>query len=424
MNKNINYNNLKKYTIEYPEIFFSKIEEYKGYTIEHFSYRLASFEDFNEKEKLEMRWIAFIYWNEIKEPKLFTIGFHKFFNYWEWDTIDNIWKEKIESITNKLDGSLIMVWKMPDWEIIAKTKTTIFNDQSIKSKYIIDNNPNLKKFINDLIDKWLYPLFEYIWIDNKIVVTYPERDLTLLAIRDSLTWEYLEFEDVISIYEEYQVETGITQFYNLTLDEVLNKKEFDEWYEWFVINYKNGNKLKVKLNSYVELHYKRDSLNNIKKMANMVLDEDLDDLRWVYEKDKIVLSYINIVEKVILTIYREFILKVENIFEETKHMDRKEFAIYHKQNNQKVFPILMDWYNKNEMFKIYNQNKEKIDKIFEETKYLDKKKFLSYHRTNNKEYYSVLSYLYFNYDFDIKDFFLKEYLDYNNLENKINNLLV
>lgn len=176
------YNTFKKYTIEHPEIFFSRIEEYDWYTIEHFSYRLASFYDFDTLEKLEMRWIAFIYGKEIKTPKLFTVWFHKFFNYWEGDTIENIGNIEIESITNKLDGSLIMIWKMPDWEILAKTKTTINNEQSIKAKGIIDNNPNLKRFINDLIEQWLYPLFEYIWIDNKIVVTYPERDLTLLAI--------------------------------------------------------------------------------------------------------------------------------------------------------------------------------------------------------------------------------------------------
>ena len=158
-------------------------------------------------------------------------------------------------------------------------------------------------------------------------------------------------------------------------------------------------------------------------MTELVLNEDLDDLRWVYEKDPTVLNYIDIIENEVLKIYREFILKVENIYAETKNMNRKEFAIYQKENNKQIFPILMDWYNRDDILNIYDNNRDRINDIFEKTKHLDKKEFSSYHRKNNKDIYSVLIHLYFNYEFDIIDFFLKDYIDYEKLEKKINNML-
>jgi len=105
-------------------------------------------------------------------------------------------------------------------------------------------------------------------------------------------------------------------------------------------------------------------------MSKMVLDEDLDDLRWVYEKDEIILKYIDKIEQVVLKKYREFYFMVEQIFENTKNMNKKQF--------------------------------------------------LSYHRTNNKDIFPVLSYFYFQEDFDIKEFFLNNYLKYDEIENEIN----
>jgi len=166
-------------------IFFSKKVEYKGYTIESFNYRLAWFSDFDNQIKKEMRGIAFIYWKEIKEPQLFTIWLHKFFNYGEWDTLDILKKKEIISINDKLDGSLIMFWKLPNWEIIAKTKKVIESEIIESVKKLLLKNKNIEKFISKILDKWYFPIFEYIGPDNQIVIPYKKSDLILLAIRDS-----------------------------------------------------------------------------------------------------------------------------------------------------------------------------------------------------------------------------------------------
>ena len=64
------------------EAFYSVEQEIDWYKIESFSYRLAAYSDFEKNDwSLDMRGIAFITWNEIKTPKLFTVWFHKFFNY-------------------------------------------------------------------------------------------------------------------------------------------------------------------------------------------------------------------------------------------------------------------------------------------------------------------------------------------------------
>jgi hypothetical protein len=51
--------------------------------------------------------MAFIYGKEIKKPRLFTLGFHKFFNYGEGEgeksSINLVKTGKIEYISDKLD---------------------------------------------------------------------------------------------------------------------------------------------------------------------------------------------------------------------------------------------------------------------------------------------------------------------------------
>ena len=154
------YNKLKKIT-ENNEAFYSSIQEIDWYSIESFSYRLAQFNDFNLEHTKEMRWIAFIYWNEIKEPQLFTIGFHKFFNYHEWDIADKFRWEKIETIQDKIDWSLIMFWILPNWKIVTKSKTSINSEVANLADKISKNRYKTRKFYKKV---YKFRNFSYFWI--------------------------------------------------------------------------------------------------------------------------------------------------------------------------------------------------------------------------------------------------------------------
>lgn len=333
---------------ETTENFYSSIQTIDWYNIESFSYRLASWWDFQEDLiRKEMRWIAFISGNEIKEPKLFTVWFHKFFNYGEWDeenwTINLLRKFEVESINDKLDGSLIMFWKLPTWKVIAKSKTSINSEMSEKVNEIIEKDKKLYDFISLLLDEWLYPIFEYIWPDNRIVVDYQNSDLVLLWIRTK-KGEYLDFEKVKVLHWKYIKHTSITEEFKISFEEVLEKKKTDKWYEWFIVTLKWGERVKVKLDSYVILHHTKDEINNIKKLIKAALNEDLDDLRTLFSDEPNTLERISKVEQIVFNYYNHIQSMTENAFEETKDYSKKEYAIFHRENNSEIFSLLMQKY--------------------------------------------------------------------------------
>lgn len=341
------YNDFIK-SIKESEVFYSSSQKIDDYIIESFSYRLASWSDFHQDNiKKEMRWIAFIK-DQLGKAKLFTIWFHKFFNYWEGEgensTVNILKREEIVSIDDKLDGSLILVWRLPDWKLIAKSKTSINSDQAVKSTELINKNKNLSAFIHLLLDQELFPIFEYVWPDNRIVLSYDKSDLILTWVRRAKNGTYLNRNEILKVSSIVVPELKLSESHSINFEEVLKKQENDKWYEWFVVSFKNWDKMKVKLKSYVQLHHTKDEVNNIKRIIEMALDENLDDLRTLFVEDENILNYISRVEQEVFNYYNHIVKTVENAYETTKNLERKDFAIYHKQHTPDYFGLVMQKY--------------------------------------------------------------------------------
>ena len=341
------YKEIKKLSEE-NEMFFSSIQEIvvnnKTYLIESFSYRFATWFDFQKNPLLkELRGISFIKEkNSLDTPILFTIWYHKFFNYWEgeWEksTMNILKTVKIKSIVDKIDWSLIMFWKI-DWEIIAKSKTSIKSEQAVAANKLINNNSNLYNFINSLLEQKIYPIFELVWPEFRIVLNYDSEKLVLLWAR-SENWSYMPFDKLSLLAKKYNI--AITEKKDLKLYEILKLKETDEWYEWFIIELENEERIKVKLNSYVELHSVKDNINNRKKLVKLALDEDLDDLRSLFSSKPEYLKIINDIEIEVFKFMNDTIEIVNNDYNKNKHLSIKEFAILNKDKNH--FRLLMQIY--------------------------------------------------------------------------------
>lgn len=341
------YNKLKELIKDSKTFCISK-QVIDWFTIESFSYKLANWSEFNEnKLKKEMRGLAFITSPE-GETSLFTIWFHKFFNYWEGEgensTINILQREEIVSIDDKLDGSLILVWRLPTWKILAKSKTSISSEQAVKSTEIINQDKKLQEFIHTLLDSWLYPIFEYIGPDNKVVLTYTKSELILTGIRRAKDWTYLLKEEVEKLRQTYIPHIKSSKSYSLTIEEVLRKQKEDKGYEWFVVSLKNGDKIKIKLESYVQLHHTRDEISNTKKIIEMALDEKLDDLRTLFIGDTWILDYISKIESEVFKTYNYLVSRVETEYEKTKDLIKRDFAIYHQKHNKDIFWLLIEKY--------------------------------------------------------------------------------
>ena len=260
------YNKLKKLRKKYEEEwFFSKEYELDWEIIETFSYSYANIDSFYLEDELkEFRWISFI----PKTWKLFSLGFHKFFNYWE-DVSENFsWKKKLSP--------------------------------------------------KELVEKH--------WI-NRI---YDKADWSLIT---------LDFEKVKELHSKIKNEKIdlVKEYKDISFSDLLEKTKKDTWYEWFILELNNWERVKIKLEDYIQKHYTKEYINNDKKLYTLAINDELDDIKSIYQNDRESLEKISSFENNVKKKYYELKNQVEKFVKEDKNLSIKEFAIKHKD----IFSLLI-----------------------------------------------------------------------------------
>lgn len=348
------------------DAFYSSVQEIEGYNIESFSYRMAGYDMFKHDFWKEMRWIAFIYGNEIDKPKLFTLAYHKFFNYWEWETISEIKDLQIESIQDKVDGSLIMFWKLPNGKIIAKSKTSINSEVANSANNILNSDQVLYSFVEKYLDLWIYPIFEYVWPDNRIVVSYDKSELVFLWMR-KISGEYIDTNHLENIRNTEIPHISMSKIIWINnLDALMEKQKNDEWYEWFIVNFKWGYKLKMKLMTYVLKHTAKDNISNQKNLIEICLKEETDDLRTLFSDDEVALEIINSTEKKVYDFYNKVVHEVELLFDKYVYIFEKYKNTSNIEEKKAIRKDLVMHTLKNEYFRLIMLKLDEKDIDFKE----------------------------------------------------------
>lgn len=117
--------------------------------------------------------------------------FHKWFNIGEREETlpHNIDMTKPHTIEEKLDGSMLhpmIVGERIRW----MTKMGLTEVSAQAEEYVI-KNPKYQNFAHWCIENSLTPMFEWCSLKQRIVISYPEDKLVLLAVRNNITGEYL-----------------------------------------------------------------------------------------------------------------------------------------------------------------------------------------------------------------------------------------
>ncbi len=173
--------------------------------------------------------------------------FHKFFNYGQEGAPVIDLDQKIE-VTEKMDGSLGIIYPLPNGELAISTRGSMDSDQARwATKYFNDNGYSQLEWIEDEFTH----LFEIIYPENRIVVDYKGQEGLVLigAIQ-------------ISSGADVSVETLKECFPNIpvveihpykTLREVLEAPQ-EPNREGFVIRTMDCERIKIKFEEYVLLH--------------------------------------------------------------------------------------------------------------------------------------------------------------------------
>lgn len=319
-----------------------------------FTYRLASFTDFQNRNAVECRGHTFR--KDADGWKLASLAMQKFFNYSEhvgWKT--DIDLNSTVYIMDKLDGSLISTVEANDYHgaYFRKSKASFYSKQAVDAGKWLNGNTEkaerLRQGVNSAVMQGWTVNMEWLSADNQIVVGYDEQRLVVLNARHMETGEYMGRESMIRCFGE----ENIVQSFDIpdNMEEWLAEAEKITGIEGFVICFANGLWVKHKTEAYCILHKLKDSINNDRRLWEACINETADDLRALFVDDPVSIAKIIDMEEKAAKVYNHADKVIKEFFNENKHLDRKSYAILgqEKLNKDGLFSLAMNLYLGKEM---------------------------------------------------------------------------
>lgn len=292
----------------------------------------------------------------IPQYKIASMRFTKFFNYGQEEAAKLDFPAEA---SEKIDGSLIGVWFDEDtgWHV------------STSGNIDAEDAPNVGGFHNyrelfdmawgdlsfDVLDKNCTYMFELVSPYTKIIVPYNEVKLYLLAIRNNITLEefqrenlpviaYLLFGDKIKTPKTFMC-NNIKEVQNA----VDNLTEESENFEGFVLCDKHFNRIKLKSATYANLFFiKGDGIFTDKKILRLILDEQDDDILGHFPEYT---EEFNIIRRGLSNLIQNMKNNISEV-EKWKELNKKDFAA--KVKDFKYRDILFKAYN----CKIWEQDED------------------------------------------------------------------
>ena len=355
MFKTINHiSDIQKAVSDKKEIrFFTKPN---GITI--VCYLIMDSNTFDSPEALECRGIAFD-----QSGKVISRPLHKFFNVGEkeWLSSDSLMKRSdISAIFDKIDGSMIATaWVNGELRLRSKKE---FDSKVVELSYYLLSRPEysrFSKFLFDIASSGMTAICELVHPETRIVVSYPVAELKLLHVRDNISGQYVMLDPhhpVHELIENYNIPV-VSRYPNLSFDSAMQQLSDMHNREGYVIQFANGDMVKMKCPWYRQLHRSLSMLRE-RDIAELALIEQLDDLKSNIAEIGIDLTSINQVEKQLKDYITAIYDDIETIYSENKYLSQKDFAIKFKKH--KYFSLLMkkftakspdvnSWYLKNRL---------------------------------------------------------------------------
>ena len=292
---------------------------------EHFTvinYVVSNDSTFDSPMARECRGIKF----DNEDGCILARPFHKFFNINQIaETQENIIAHKFDAphiIMPKLDGSLVHPIMIDNHSIRLCTKMGI-TDVAMQAEEFIFGKKNYQNFMLEAMYNGYTPLFEWTSRKQQIVLDYPEDNLTLLAIRDNYSGEYVHNIEVFGRLDKIPVVECFSS--SDTVHELVLKTKALEDAEGFVVQFSDGEMVKIKSDWYCLRHNSRDLVTREHNLVQLILDEGIDDLKPMLIGNDI--NVVNDMEVIIEKLIEYITTKHDMVFQYVKRFrSRKDFA--------------------------------------------------------------------------------------------------
>lgn len=238
------------------------------------------------------------------------------------------------SVTDKVDGSMGVVYYHPDCGVGVATRGSFESDQAKHASELMREEYGTFPFVLG----FTY-VFEIVYPENRIVVNYGKRDeLVLLTVLDNNTGE-----DNPSLVEEWRSDghPTVRGFNFQNFDDVLKEQGGAEA-EGFVVKFDNGLRVKVKFEEYLRLHRIITNVSERSIWKSLSDGESLDDMLELVPDE--FYNWVKKVEADLWARYHEIELDAFRTLRLDTSQTRKEFALKHKDYKYKgiLFQMLDD----------------------------------------------------------------------------------
>lgn len=257
-----------------------------------------TFDGLNRGFERECRGITFH-----ENGKVASRTLHKFFNVGEREDTQpqNIQWSKVARIMDKRDGSMITpvlldtVFNTEDggtktipWPK-CKTKKSFDTKEATLADEVIAKTPGGTAWVSGLLHFGYTPTFEITSPKYPIVLTYEKDELTLLHVRENVSGRYLSEAELIALDSPFPiVENIMEQFFGdglpqrlVSWDKLKVAAETRDKIEGWIIQFENGDMVKLKTAWYCELHHSV-TFTRWRDIARTVVADKSDDLKGAF----------------------------------------------------------------------------------------------------------------------------------------------
>lgn len=303
--------------------FYYVDQEYNTRKYRIFLYRITSYTYWQKAGATFGRGTVYDITDVGRLPILVSLCMEKFFNVGEnplAPTREELTDDNIHTVVDKADGSLITAFLSLDGEVVLKSKGSFHSTQAVRAREIYESDAFCfqRQFIEDVLENGENSVnMEFTSPDNLIVVRYPEDELRILnVVQHDSGWMY----PIVRPQDKIE---------NFNYDEVLNDWRDREGVVIYTRNRRVGygsQAVKLKSNWYLALHRVRSEITNPIKVAKVVLQGGIDDMRSAFPEFT---DWINLVEDQVVREYNNFESYLDymvNYFKDTySHLPYREY---------------------------------------------------------------------------------------------------
>lgn len=327
------------------DAFYFQDFDLDGSVYRIFNYRLASYTDFLLPGAMECRGVMFEVDGD-QAVRLAALPMQKFFNLHENPMTMDLDLSTVVEVQDKVDGSLISTY-MHNGDLRLKSKGSLFSDQALAAMKWLDRKENavFKDALVYLTGELEFTVnLEWVSPEHRIVVGYLDPQLFVLNVRNKAVGHYMTDNMFVMnriepfIAKKVDVKGDIVEFVNSISD-------MTDDIEGYIIKLASGQWVKVKTQKYLSLHHAKDSVNNPRRLFEVILDEGIDDIRSMFYTDVVAMKMIDEMEVRVDKLYNSMVKTVEQFYQDNKDLDRKEFAIKgQKELDRMHFGLVMNKY--------------------------------------------------------------------------------